>query len=387
MIVRNEEEYLDNCLKNIKWPINEIIIVDTGSTDKTIEIAQKYTSKIFFRKFNDDFSEVRNYSIQKASNAWILVLDADESIDNDDISKFPEIIQKMELEGIFGAKLWNYNYYKNAGWSVRATSRLFKRRDDIFYERNVNETVSFSIEKLSPCLLYSPVKIHHYGFMKDDKYTSSKHVRYTNMLKYAIDNNEKSLYYYYAKEHFLKREFNQALHLCEQALRIKEKKRLYNLIGDIYFELNDFQRAKENYLKVRNMENDEIKERTDRRYPYPTKFYIHATNRLAEVYYLEANFNVASKELEDLLRSCDYLAHIHINLALVYEKLNRFSDALIQYNYSIHINPNIINLKYMKKLENHVTDTFKAFQGIETQMKSCVKFKAGLPDALQKNEV
>lgn len=291
MIVCNEEEYLDNCFKNIKWPINEIIVVDTGSTDKTIEIAQKYTSKIYYKKFNNNFSEIRNYSVKKASNPWILVLGADEYIDNDDLDKLFDLVKQMDCDGIYGAKLWRYDYYKNGGWAVRAITRLFKKRDDILFERNVNETVNISIERLSSYLLFTFLKIHHYGFMKDNKYIQNKHERYLDMLKYAINNNEKSLYYY-AKEYYLKNDLDTAITLCKVALRIKDNARLCNLLGDIYFELHDFQKANENYINVKNVESDQKnrEKAINKHYPYPTKFYIHAANRIAEIYYLEGKY-------------------------------------------------------------------------------------------------
>ncbi len=64
MIVKNEEQYLDNCLKSIKDIADEIVIVDTGSNDRTVEIAKKYTDKIYFHPWKDSFSEARNHCIR-----------------------------------------------------------------------------------------------------------------------------------------------------------------------------------------------------------------------------------------------------------------------------------------------------------------------------------
>ena len=81
MIVKDEEQHLENCLNSIKELADEIIIVDTGSKDKTKEIAGKFTNKVYDFKWNDDFSEARNFSLSKATKDWILVLDADENRD------------------------------------------------------------------------------------------------------------------------------------------------------------------------------------------------------------------------------------------------------------------------------------------------------------------
>ena len=83
MIVKDEEKNLNNCLSSCSSLFDEIIIVDTGSTDRTKEIAKKYTNNIYDFKWCDDFSKARNYSFSKATKEYIMWLDAD-----DIISKF-----------------------------------------------------------------------------------------------------------------------------------------------------------------------------------------------------------------------------------------------------------------------------------------------------------
>jgi len=78
MIVKNEEKYLGRCLKSAAALVDEIVVVDTGSTDRTIEIAMEHGAKIFHFKWCDDFSAARNYAIEQVSGDWVLVLDADE---------------------------------------------------------------------------------------------------------------------------------------------------------------------------------------------------------------------------------------------------------------------------------------------------------------------
>src|SRR3989344_859109 len=94
MITKNEEKSLADCLNSAKDVIDEIIIVDTGSTDKTKEIAKKFcdmrtrsqlTAKIYDFKWIDDFSAARNESLKYATKDWILVLDADELIDKESL--------------------------------------------------------------------------------------------------------------------------------------------------------------------------------------------------------------------------------------------------------------------------------------------------------------
>src|SRR5258708_38063544 len=83
IITKNEEELLTNCLESLKWA-DEIIVCDNDSTDKTLEIAKKYTNNIIQSKidnpFEFDFSKVRNKAIEKAHGEWVLFVDADERV-------------------------------------------------------------------------------------------------------------------------------------------------------------------------------------------------------------------------------------------------------------------------------------------------------------------
>ena len=83
MIVKNEEKILDRCLSGLADLMDEIIVVDTGSTDRTKEIAAKYTDKIYDFKWINDFSAARNYAFSKATRDYIYSADADEVLDTD----------------------------------------------------------------------------------------------------------------------------------------------------------------------------------------------------------------------------------------------------------------------------------------------------------------
>lgn len=81
MIVRNEEENLARCLDSVTGEVDEIVIVDTGSTDKTVEVARRYADKVYFFRWAGDFSAARNYALSRANSRWIFYLDADEELD------------------------------------------------------------------------------------------------------------------------------------------------------------------------------------------------------------------------------------------------------------------------------------------------------------------
>ena len=85
IIAKNEEKHIEECLKRLSPYGFEIVLTDTGSTDKTLAIAEAYTDRIYHFDWCNDFSAARNFCIQKASHDWILSLDCDEYIENLDI--------------------------------------------------------------------------------------------------------------------------------------------------------------------------------------------------------------------------------------------------------------------------------------------------------------
>src|SRR5690625_3386446 len=95
MIVKNEEEVLDACLTSVNNVCDEIVIVDTGSTDQTKEIARKFTNKIYDFKWIDDFSAARNFAFSKASMEYVFWLDADDVLNKADQDKFKKLKESL----------------------------------------------------------------------------------------------------------------------------------------------------------------------------------------------------------------------------------------------------------------------------------------------------
>ena len=95
MIVKNEEAVLARCLDSLKGLMDEIIIVDTGSTDRTKEIARQYTALVYDFSWCDDFAAAKNFAISKATNPYVMILDSDEFLENIDIQKLEHQIKEQ----------------------------------------------------------------------------------------------------------------------------------------------------------------------------------------------------------------------------------------------------------------------------------------------------
>ena len=158
MIVKNESCVLDRCLTSYSGLFDEIIIVDTGSTDNTIEIASKYTDKIFTYQWKDDFADARNYSFSKASCDYIFTADADEVLDESNRQAFLELksmlLPEIDIVQMKYVNVSDFNTVYNSKKELRP--KLFKRLRTFLWVNPIHETV-----RLSPVVYDSDIEILH----------------------------------------------------------------------------------------------------------------------------------------------------------------------------------------------------------------------------------
>ena len=160
MIVKNEEENLPKCLDSLKDVVDEMIIVDTGSTDRTREIAASYGAKVFDFVWNGDFSEARNFSFSKASCDYIYSADADEELDPDNQKRFLDLKEKdLEELGIDIVQMYYCNqleYRTVYNFDRELRPKLFRRIRPFTWEDPIHEQVV-----LEPVIVNSDIEIIH----------------------------------------------------------------------------------------------------------------------------------------------------------------------------------------------------------------------------------
>ncbi len=159
MIVKNEEANLGRCLKSLQGLMDEMIVVDTGSTDKTVEIAKSYGAKVYDFKWTGDFSEARNFSFSKANCDYIYTADADEELDETNRERFAKLKEDIGELNIDIVQMYYCNqlaYRTVYNYDKELRPKLFKRLRSFVWEDPIHEQVA-----LDPVICNSDVEIMH----------------------------------------------------------------------------------------------------------------------------------------------------------------------------------------------------------------------------------
>lgn len=200
MIVKNEEQFLQQCLDSINKLVDEIIVVDTGSSDKTKEIAKKNKAKLFDFTWNNNFADARNFSISKATGSWILWIDADETIAEKDHAFIKQIIAEEKFPVVVLEQRHYTNDTKNlqykpiderygeeakgfSGYRPTLITRLFKNGLGLQFEGAVHETIDKSMQEKGLKFLRTDIPIHHYQALKGETVAKEKSEKYAELLK------------------------------------------------------------------------------------------------------------------------------------------------------------------------------------------------------------
>jgi glycosyltransferase involved in cell wall biosynthesis len=220
MIVKNEADILKQSLLAVNHYIEDIVIVDTGSTDRTKEIAQDFTEKVYDFKWCDDFSAARNFSIEKASYDWVLVLDADEVVLD---LKADSIKGQMMADASIVGRIKRVNLLADDMGEKRLNERIsrFFNRTLFHYEGIIHEQI---VRKDGMPYKTVPldVTVEHTGYAKEVLQRTDKITRNITLLEQALNNNPQDVYLLYqlGKSYYLGKKFNEALKYFKQALSL-----------------------------------------------------------------------------------------------------------------------------------------------------------------------
>ncbi len=192
MIVKNEEKHLANCLESVKNVVDEIVLVDTGSTDNTLEIAEKYSAKIFHFEWINDFAAARNFALEKSSGDWILYLDADECLKQKSVFELQKLTKNKKREA-YKCIINNIDEI-NSRPSVMTYTRLFPNDKQVRFDGKVHEQIETSLCKNNYSIKYSTIEIDHYGYNLTKDELKNKAKRNLSLLLKQFEEIKSSYY-------------------------------------------------------------------------------------------------------------------------------------------------------------------------------------------------
>ena len=254
MMVKNESKNLGQVLESLK-PImeaieSELIIVDTGSEDNTVEIARKYADKVYFHEWNNDFSHMRNITLGYATGEWLLMIDGDEVLeDPQPVIDFLSSSANSKIEtGLISIKnITNEN--DNTDFSVFKAPRIFRNRPDFRFTGAIHNQPAHK-----PPYRDIPATLIHYGYISTDKELMEKKFKRTGaILKRELKKDPNNIYYWYqlSVTYSMHKDDDLAIEPIEKAYALAAstksglKKNVYILPHMImmYIKTNDFSKA------------------------------------------------------------------------------------------------------------------------------------------------
>ena len=185
MIVKNEESNIERALRWGKGVVWEQIVVDTGSTDRTVELAEKMGAKVFYFEWQDDFSAAKNFAISKASGDWIAFLDADEYFPLEETKKLIPLLERFDKKEYYAVMTsWLQVREDESIFAGGSQARLFKKTEGLAYRYRIHEELSYRGEGILPYTADATdlLAIYHTGYAGSDVYNKEKGERNIRLL-------------------------------------------------------------------------------------------------------------------------------------------------------------------------------------------------------------
>lgn len=231
MIVKDEEAHLARCLESIKDQVDEMVIVDTGSTDSTMEIAKKYGARVFEHPWEDDFSKHRNQSVGYATGDWLFQIDADEELLSSGGPTLKEAVRACD--DVDAILITLESRWENGLQSLHNTIRIFRNLPTIRYQGRIhNEVVGMRTGK------YMPLRLFHYGYDLEKHDFERKFNRTVNILLQDVKDNPENprAHHYLSISYLSKNMYAEAIKEAETAITLcRNQGNLSDLYSGSYY--------------------------------------------------------------------------------------------------------------------------------------------------------
>ncbi len=346
MIVKSEAIALPKCLKSTKKLVDEIVILDTGSTDKTPQIAREYGAKVYDFQWCNDFSAARNEALKYVTGDWVLVLDADETL-------APSIMPQLK-EAIQGEEYLLINLVRHEVGAVQSpysmVSRLFRNHPDICFSRPYHALVDDSVIEI---LRQEPhweigylqgVAIQHQGYQQDAISQKNKTTKALAAMEDYLASNPQDPYVY-SKLGALYVEMSkitQGVELLEQGVALLQQNHSLadsedGINEDILYELYYHLGIANNRLKLFQQAIYYYQEAV--KLPIYPLLKLGAYNNLGSVLKANGDLVGAKTAYETATKIDPNFATGHYNLGMIQKAMNLYTDAIASYQKAIQLNP------------------------------------------------
>ncbi|HHU64075.1 MAG TPA: glycosyltransferase [Clostridiales bacterium] len=347
MIVKNESRHLKKCLEALQPVLDgvdsELIIVDTGSTDNTVEIARQFTDKVYFHEWEDDFARARNVTIDKARGQWYFYIDADEVLEKaEDIIEFFNTDKHNRFNAL-AVKIKNIHIEDNdQAVSEFYSLRIIRLDGQTRFKGRIHEQIPVK----GPVLL-SKACLNHRGYLNtDQQLMERKFQRNSELLKKALEDmpDDYNILYHLAKIYRMHEDYSQAGGYIERAYNIVRSKKIhpmyiYNGLIRHYIHQGRFSDAERVCLEaVKNKKADTT--------AYIDTYYYLASARASQGKYEKAvdsynrylklldayNKNELPMDFSTQVYTAKVQDHVHLQLSSLYDKLGNEDKAVAQAN-------------------------------------------------------
>lgn len=363
MIVKNEEASLPQTLNSVKAIVDEMIVLDTGSTDRTVEVATQLGAEVHHFPWCNDFAVARNEALKYVRGNWVIVLDADEVLTPEIV---PQIKEAIKNDRYLVVNLIRYEVGA-AQCPYSLVSRLFRNHPEVRFSRPYHAMVDDSVEQLLQrepqwqVVTLASVAMMHYGYQQEaiavlDKYNRAQ----TAMEGYLATHPHDP--YVCSKLGALYVEINQVergKELLQRGLNAKglEAGLLFELnyhLGNVYTGLNDLDAAVRHYQEAILQ-------------PILPQLKLSAYNNLGNLLLSVGDLTTAKKAYETTLQLDPSFAAGHNNLGMTLKALGELASAIASYQKAIAFKPNYAdahqNLGVVLLKVGKVPESLSAFKG------------------------
>lgn len=335
MIVKDEEKSLADCLKSVENIVEEIVVLDTGSNDNTVKIAEEFGAKVYHYQWNDNFADARNEALKYVTKDWVLVLDADETLTSEII---PHLEQVMNQENNLVINLLRHEIGSNSS-PYSSLSRLFRRHPSIKFNRPYHAMIDDSVTQLLKTethwkvITLSKVAIKHYGYQKDVIIAKNKHIKAQKAMESYLQQNPNDAYVCskLGALYIDQGEIKKGIKLLKKALKsnLAEPSVLFELyfhLANVYAKENKFDNAVKQYQKAIQQ-------------PILEQLKIGAYLNFGSLCKMIGDLQNAENFYRKTLQIEPNFALAYYNLGLTYRAMGKIFQAISVYQLAIKIDP------------------------------------------------